>query len=78
MSNKGDCWDNAPMESFFGTLKAEFLHHQKFKTKAEAKKVTFEYIEVFYNRIRRHAKINNQIPAQFAQAWLIQQHKNAA
>ena len=78
MSRKDNCWDNAPMESFFGTLKTECLHHYKFKTRAEAKKVTFEYIEVFYNRIRRHAKINNQIPAQFAQAWLIQQHKNAA
>lgn len=78
MSNKGDCWDNAPMESFFGTLKTECLHHHKFKTRAEAKRVTFEYVEVFYNRIRRHAKIDNQIPAQFAQAWLAQQHKNAA
>ena len=38
-------------------------------------RMTFEYIEVFYNRIRRHAKMNNQIPAQFAQAWLTQQHK---
>ncbi len=78
MSNKGDCWDNASMESFFGTLKTECLHHYKFKTRAEAKQVTFEYIEVFYNRIRRHAKINNQIPSQFAQTWLTQQHKNAA
>ena len=78
MSRKGDCWDNAPMESFFGTLKTECLHHYKFKTREEAKRVTFEHIEVFYNRIRRHAKINNQIPAQFAQDWLTQQHKNAA
>lgn len=78
MSRKGDCWDNAPMESFFGTLKTECLHHHIFKTRAEATRVTFEYIEVFYNRIRRHAKINNQIPAKFAQDWLTQQHKNAA
>ena len=62
MSRKGDCWDNARMESFFGTLKTECLHHHKFKTRVEAKRVTFEYVEVFYNRIRRHAKINNQIP----------------
>ena len=61
MSRKGDCWDNAPMESFFGTLKNECLHHYKFKIRAEARKVTFEYIEVFYNRIRRHAKLRNQI-----------------
>ena len=66
------------MESFFDTLKTECLHHYKFKTREEAKRVTFEYIEVFYNRIRRHAKIGNQIPAQLAQAWLAQQHKNAA
>jgi len=78
MSRQGDCWDNAPMESFFDTLKTECLHHYKFKTREEAKRVPFEYIEVFYNRIRRNAKINNQIPAQLAQAWLAQQHKNAA
>ena len=78
MSRKGDRWDNAPIESFFGTLKTECLHHYKFKTRDAAKRVTFEYIEVFYNCIRRYAKINNQIPAQFAQTWLTQQHKNAA
>ena len=78
MSRKGDCWDNAPMESFFGTLKTECLHHHKFKTKAEAKRVTFEYIEVFYNRIRRHAKINNQIPADFANTCMENLEKNAA
>lgn len=78
MSGKADCWDNAPMESFFGTLKTECLHHYKFKTRDEAKRVTFEYIEVFYNRIRRHAKIGNQVPTQFAQSWQTQQRKNAA
>jgi len=78
MSRKGDCWDNAPMESFFGTLKTECLHHYKFKTRAEAKRVTFEYIEVFYNRIRRHAKIGNQIPADFAKAYMEKPEKNAA
>ena len=78
MSRKGDCWDNAPMESFFGTLKNECLHHYKFKTRAEARKVTFEYIEVFYNRIRRHAKLNNQIPAEFAKACMEELTKNAA
>lgn len=46
------------MESFFGTLKTECLRHYKFKTRDEAKRVMFEYIEVLYNRIRRHAKIN--------------------
>ena len=66
MSRKGNCWDNAPMESFFGTLKTESLHHYRFVTREQARQVVFEYIEVFYNRIRRHAKIGNQAPANFA------------
>ena len=71
MSRKGNCWDNAPMESFFGTLKTESLHHYRFKTRANARRVIFEYIEVFYNRIRRHAKINNQSPNDFANQYYI-------
>ena len=69
VSRKGDCWDNAPtgwpraMESFFGTLKTECLHHFKFKTRDQARQVMFDYIEVFYKRIRRHATIQNQVPA---------------
>ena len=63
MSRKGNCWDNAPMESSFGTLKTESLHHYRFVTREEARRVVFEYIEVFYNRVRRHEKINNQSPA---------------
>ncbi len=55
MSRKGDCWDNAVSESFFHTLKTELVHHCKFKTRAEAKQQIFEYIEVFYNRIRIHS-----------------------
>ena len=92
MSRKGDCWElalsrhlgkaqsshNAPMESFFGTLKNECLHHYKFKTRAEASAVTFEYIEVFYNRIRRHAKLKNQIPADFAKLCIEKIERNAA
>lgn len=66
MSRKGNCWDIAPLESFFGTLKTESLHHYRFATCEQARKVVFEYIEVFYNRIRRHAKIGNQVPADFA------------
>ena len=69
MSRKGDCWDNAPMESFFGTLKTECLHHFKFKTRDQARQVVFDYIEVFYNRIRRHATIQNQVPADYAQKF---------
>lgn len=54
------------MESFFGTIKTESLHHFRFTTREEAKLVVFEYIEVFYNRIRRHSKINNMAPATYA------------
>jgi transposase InsO family protein len=55
MSRKGDCYDNALMESFFGTLKEECVERQTFPTRAEAKHVIFEYLEVFYNRQRKHS-----------------------
>ncbi len=55
MSRKGNCWDNAVSESFFHTLKTELVHHCSFKTREEAKHEIFEYIEVFYNRIRLHS-----------------------
>lgn len=66
MSRKGSYRDNAPMESFFGTLKTESLHHYRFLSREQARQVVFEYIEVFHNRIRRHAKISNQVSADFA------------
>ena len=78
MSRKGNCWDNAPMESFFGTLKTESLHHYHFATREQARQVTFEYIEVFYNRIRRHAKISNQVPADFANQFYASRQPFAA
>ena len=71
MSRKGNCWDNAPIESFFSTLKTESLHHYRFKTRVNARRVICEYIEVFYNRIRRHAKINNLSPSDFANQYYI-------
>jgi len=55
MSRKGNCWDNAVSESFFHTLKTELVYHLTFKTREEAKKSIFEYIEVFYNRRRVHS-----------------------
>lgn len=55
MSRKGNCWDNAPMESFWGKLKQEWLNEQHFKTREEAKAAVFEYIWIFYNRKRIHA-----------------------
>ena len=78
MSRKGNCWDNAPMESFFGTLKTERLYHYRFTTREQARQVVFEYIEVFYNRIRRHAKIGNQIPTDFAHPFYVSRQQPAA
>ena len=64
MSRKGECLDNAPMESFFASLKKELVHRQRFRTRAQAKAAIFEYIEVFYNRQRRHSSIGYQTPVQ--------------
>lgn len=65
MSRKGDCWDNAPMESFFATLKTELVYREQFKTRQEAKAKIFEYIEVFYNRQRRHSTLGYKNPVDF-------------
>lgn len=63
MSRKGNCWDNAPMESFWGKLKQEWLNDKHFSTRQEARAAIFYYIEVFYNRQRRHASLDYAIPA---------------
>lgn len=68
MSRKGNGWDNAPMESFFATLKKELVHHEEYPTRAAARHSLFEYIEVFYNRVRRHSALGYQSPSQFAEA----------
>ena len=65
MSRTGNCYDNAVMESFFGTLKTELIHHEKFSTRKQANSALFEYIEVFYNRQRRHSALGYMNPAQF-------------
>ena len=65
MSRKGDCWDNAPMESFFATLKAELVDREQFRTREEAKTKVFDYIEVFYNRKRRHSTLDYKSPVDF-------------
>ena len=65
MSRKGDCYDNAPMESFFATLKKELVHHENYPTREAARASLFEYIEVFYNRIRRHSSLGYVAPAEF-------------
>ena len=66
MSRKGNCFDNAPMESFWGSLKTELVHHRNFTTRAEAESAIREYIEVFYNRQRRHSRLGYQSPVVFA------------
>ena len=65
MSRKGDCWDNAVSESFFHSLKTEMVHHENFKTRAEANQSIFEYIEIFYNRKRLHSSNNYMSPVDY-------------
>lgn len=72
MSRRGNCYDNAPAESLWGTLKTELVYHRRFSTRLEAEAAISEYIEVFYNRIRRHASIGNVAPAVFAHQYFIE------
>jgi transposase InsO family protein len=65
MSRKADCWDNAPMESFFHTLKTELVMHCDYATREEAQASLFEYMEVFYNRQRRHSTLQYETPLAF-------------
>lgn len=69
MSRKGNCYDNAPMESFWGVLKSELVHHRRYKTRQEAIRDIREYIEVFYNRQRRQARLGYLSPAAFEKAY---------
>jgi putative transposase len=70
MSRKGNCWDNAPSESFFNSLKNERVHGSRYETRDEARADVFEYVEVFYNRSRRHSSLGGQSPASFYETWL--------
>ena len=65
MSRAGNCYDNAAMESFFGTLKCELIHDRRYGTRAEARQDIFEYIEVFYNRQRRHSSLGYLSPVSY-------------
>ena len=73
MSRKGNCWDNAPTESWFNSFKNERVHGLRYETRAEMTAASFEYIEVFYNRKRRHSTLGYKSPAQFLDDWLITQ-----
>ena len=68
MSRKGDCWDNAPMESANGTFKVECVHGEHFRTRAEAQQALIEYIG-YYNTERRHSSLGNLSPAEFERRW---------
>ena len=69
MSRQGNCYDNAPMESFWGTLKQELTHHRRYKTRQEAIQDITEYIEIFYNRQRRQARLGYLSPAVYEQKY---------
>jgi putative transposase len=73
MSRKGDCYDNAPMESFWGTLKNELVHHCRYKTRGQAIREITEYIEVFYNRQRRQARLGYLSPAVYERQFYARQ-----
>jgi putative transposase len=70
MSRKGNCWDNATSESFFNSLKNERVHGSRYETRDEARADLFDYVEVFYNRSRRHSALGDQSPAAVYEAWL--------
>jgi len=70
MSRRADCWDNAVCESFFATLKKELLHRFRYTTRREAAAAIFEYIELFYNRIRKHSTLGFVAPVEYRQLGL--------
>ena len=75
MSRKGNCWDNAPSESWFNSFKNERVHGLSYETRDEMKAMAFEYIEVLYNRKRQHSTLGYKSPIQFLEHWLIAQQK---
>jgi transposase InsO family protein len=77
MSRKGNCWDNAPTESFFASLKKEFVYRTRFTTRAEAKTAIFQWIEVWYNRKRRHSTLGYVSPEAFERNYQQQQQAKA-
>ena len=65
MSRRGNCWDNAPVESFFATLKTELVYHRRYRTRAEARSEIFEYVEAWYNRKRLHSSLGYLSPVEY-------------
>ena len=69
MSGKGNCYDNAVAESFFHSLKVECIHGERFKTREDAQQTIFEYIEIYYNKVRRHSSLDYQAPERYEQLY---------
>jgi putative transposase len=69
MSRKGNCYDNAPVESFFGTLKTELVHHRRYQSRAEAEREITEYVDLFYNRQRRQKRLGYLSPVAYTQLF---------
>jgi transposase InsO family protein len=68
MSRRANCWDNAPMESFCASLKKELVHHEDYMTRGEARASLFAFIELFYNRVRRHSSLGDRSPVEYERA----------
>ena len=75
MSRKGICWDNAPTESFFNSLKNERVHGTRYSTRGAAEADLFDYIEPFYNRRRKHSTLGYASPKKFLEHWISTQHE---
>jgi len=75
MSRKGNCWDNAVAESFFATLKTECIHGRRFATRAEAREAIFHFVEIFYNRTRRHSTLGYVSPMEFEMKFVEEKKK---
>ena len=75
MSRKGNCWDNAPTESFFNSLKNERVHGTRYSTRAAAEADLFDYIEPFYNRRRKHSTLGYASPMKYLERWVSTQHE---
>ena len=75
MGRKGNCWDNAPTESFFNSLKNERVHGARYATREAATADLFDYIEVFYNRSRKHSTLGYVSPTRFLASWISGQHE---
>jgi transposase InsO family protein len=70
MSRTGNCWDNAVSESFFATLKSELVNRERYRTREEARRSIFDYIESFYNHVRLHSTLEYRTPVEFEQEYL--------